>query len=99
MTYLSGYLQRDISIGNVLMTEQSVKREKFKVPEGFLIHLLSKNDPFVAKIQVLCNQVEQLVTKLGISDECIGFITDGDLAISWNDYLLEDQGTKFVSDS
>jgi len=101
MTYLSGYLQRDVSIGNVLMTEQPVKRKAFKVPEGFLAHLSSLEDEsLVAKIQALCDRVEQLVAELGISDECIGFITDGDLAISWEDcFSKENQETQSVSHS
>jgi len=101
MTYLSGYLQRDVSIGNVLMTEQPVKRKAFKVPEEFLAHLSSLEDEsMVAKIRALCDRVEQLVAELGISDECIGFITDGDLAMSWNDYFSEEhQEAKSVSHS
>ena len=83
---MSGHLQRDISIGNVLMVEKPVKRKVFKIPEEFLVHLSSLEDKsLVAKILELCKQVEELVAKLGISDQCIGFITDGDLAISWKD--------------
>jgi len=101
MTYLSGYLHRDVSIGNVLMTEQPVKRKAFKVPEEFLAHLSSlKNESLVAKIRTLCDRVDQLVAELGICDECIGFITDGDLAISWEDcFSKENQETKSVSHS
>jgi len=101
MTYLSGYLQRDVSIGNVLVTEQPVKREAFNVPEEFPAHLSSLEDEWlVAKIRALCNRVEQLVGELGISDECIGFITDGDLTISWEDcFSKENQETQSVSHS
>lgn len=101
MTYLSGYLQRDVSIGNVLMTERPVKGKAFKVPEEFLAHLPSlKDEPLVSKIRALCERVERLVAELGISDECVGFITDGDLAISWEDcFSEENRETKSVSHS
>ena len=83
------------------MTEQPVKRKVFKVPEEFLAHLSSLEDELlVAKIRALCNGVEQLVAELGISDECIGFITDGDLAISWEDcFSKENQATQSASHS
>ena len=71
MTYLSGYLQRDVSIRNVLMAERPVRRKAFKVPEGFLAHLSSLEDELlVAKIRALCNRVEQLVAELGIWKDC-----------------------------
>ena len=99
--YLSGYLQRDVSIGNVLMTEQPAKRKAFEIPKEFLAHLSSLGDgPLVTKILGLCKRVEELVAELGISDECIGFMTDGDLAISWKDCFSEEhRNTKSVGRS
>ena len=96
---MSGYLQSDVSIGNVLMTEQPAKRKAFEVPEEFLAHLSSLGDgSLAARILVLCKRVEQLVAELGISDECIGFVADGDLAISWKDCFSEEhRSTKSVS--
>ena len=81
------------------MVEKPVKREAFKIPKEFLAHLSSLGDGLlVAKIQALCGRVEELVAELGISDECIGFIIDGDLATSWKDcFSEENQGTKSVS--
>jgi len=101
-TYLSGYLQRNICIGNVLMTERPTRRKEFEIPEEFLAHLHSlKDGTSVTKIQALCERVKLLVTELDISDECIGFIIDGDLAIYWKDYFSGERsrGTKSVSHS
>jgi len=83
------------------MTEQPVKREAFNILEEFLAHPSSLEDELlVVKIRALYNRVEQLVAELGISDERIGFVTDGDLAISWEDYFSEEnQETESVSHS
>jgi len=82
-----------------------VKRRVFEVPEEFLKHLSSlkgedkdKDKKMAGETEALCERVEQLVTKLGISDECTGFITDGDLAIPWREKISrEHRGTKSVS--
>jgi len=98
-TYLSGYIHRDPSIGNVLTTANPVKRKVFEVPEKFLDHLsLLKDKGMEGEIRVLCERVKQLVVELGISDECTGFIIDGDLAIPWKEsFSGEIQGAKWVS--
>jgi len=83
------------------MTDEAVKRKKFEIPKAFENHLsLLQGQTMVDVIRGLCRKVEELVDKLGISDECIAFITDGDLAISWRDYWTEErQVTKSVSES
>ena len=98
-TYLSGYLHRDVTIMNVFMTKEPVKRKAFEIPEGFLDHLFSLGDELVvAEILWLYGQVEQLAAGLGISDECIGFIIDGDMAIPWDDcFSKANPETKLVS--
>ena len=89
-TYLSGYLHRDVSIESVFMTKEPVKRKTFEMPEGFMDHLFSLGDGLAtAEILGLYGQVEQLVARLGISNECTGFIADGDTVVSWDDYLSE----------
>ena len=76
-----------------------MKRKKFEIPEEFQDHLESLQDKEAAKaIKELCKQVEDLACKLGISDQCTAFITDGDLAISWREYWTKERGvTKLVS--
>jgi hypothetical protein len=83
------------------MTEQPVKGKVFRMPKEFLVHLSLLGDgPLVAEILVLCKRVEELVTELGISDECIGFVADGDLAIPWKDCFPEEyRSNKSVSHS
>jgi len=80
------------------MTEKPIKGKAFEVPEQFLNHLSSIKDKRLAdEIQTLCGRVKQLVVELGISDECTGFITDGDLAIPWkNCFSREHRGTMSV---
>ena len=40
MTYLSGRLHRDISLGTVLMVDGPVRRKEFEIPREFRDHLL-----------------------------------------------------------
>ena len=90
--YLSGHLHRDVSLGNTLMTNEPVKRKKFEIPEQFDDHIGSlQNQEEVEAIRKLCRRVEELVAQLGISDQCTGFITDGDLAISWKHCWTEER--------
>lgn len=81
------------------MTSKPVKRKAFEVPAEFWDNLrLMEDQELTGQIRVLCGQVEALVKKLGISNECTGFITNGDLAIPWNECFSEEpQGTKSVS--
>ena len=78
------------------MTAKPMKRKVFKVPEKFSEQLNGKElaDETIA----LCKRVEQLAAELGISDECTGFITDGDLSIPWKEsFYGEHCGAKWVS--
>ena len=74
------------------MTDEPVKMEKFEIPKKFHDHLSSLQDQkTVEVVKGLCRQVEENVVRLGISDQCTAFITDGDLAISWEDYWTEER--------
>src|ERR1700753_73999 len=94
-------MHQDISIGNVLMVTKPVKQREFEVPEQFLEHLSVMEDKeAVSEIRTLCERVKELVVELGISDECTGFVTDGDLAIPWKDcFSEENKKVKWVSRS
>jgi len=83
------------------MTDEPVKRKKFEIPKAFEDHLTLLQDQMTVEvIRGLCRKVKELVDMLGISDECIAFVTDGDLAISWRDYWTEERrATKSVSES
>ena len=72
--------------------DRPVKRKKFEIPHEFRNHLSSLEDKEAADgIRELCKQVEELVEKLGISDQCFAFVTDGDLAITWGNYWTVDR--------
>ena len=66
------------------MVDEPVKMKKFEIPQEFRNHV----DSLANKVEIeqLCERVGELVGKLGISDLCSAFVTDGDLAISWKDY-------------
>lgn len=84
--YLSGHLHRDVSLGNVLMTDKPAERKKFEIPKEFQDHVASLGQNAADMIGGLCRRVEELVVKLRISNQCTGFVTDGNLAISWDNY-------------
>ena len=76
------------------MTDKPVQREKFKIPQNFHRHLsllAETNKKEVTKVKRLCRDIEKVVAKLGISDQCTAFITDGNLAISWDNYWTEER--------
>ena len=81
------------------MMETPVKGRAFEIPQRFLKGLSSVKDAgLVSEIRVLCERVERLVAELGVSDQCIGFITDGDLALPWMDcFSEENQGAEWAS--
>jgi len=82
------------------MTKKPTMRKAFEIPEEFLAHLSSLgNEPLVTEIKALCERIKRLVVELGISDECVGFVTDGDQAIYWGDYFSGERkrATKSVS--
>jgi len=82
-------MQGDISINNVLMTENPVKGNAFTVPRKFLDDLpLLEDASFGSDVLGLCTKVEQLVAELVISNEYIGFVTYGDPARPWRDCIV-----------
>ena len=65
------------------MTDKPVGRKRFEIPKGFRDHVKSLDKEAADTIDDLCEKVVALVEKLGISDQCTGFVTDGDLATPW----------------
>jgi hypothetical protein len=96
--YLSGYLHRDLSLGNVLLA--SSEKEKFQIPDEFREHLSSLEDKgAVEEIWNHCRSIEELVGKLDIPHKSCAVIGDGDLAVPWKDYLIAGRrASKSVSD-
>ena len=82
------------------MTDEPVKR-RFEISEEFHDHLSSLQDQkAVEVVKGLCRQVEEIVVKLGISDQCTAFVMDSNHATSWRDGWAEESfGTKSVSRS
>ncbi|KAF5357438.1 hypothetical protein D9757_013324 [Collybiopsis confluens] len=67
------FQHRDISIGNVLMVDEPIKTERFQIP-----------NPNKTQKMIL-----DLCKKLNISDDCVGFVIDGDMAVNWATYFKE----------
>ena len=73
------------------MTDEPAERKKFEIPQKFQDHVGSLGQEAADAIGEHCRRVEELVVKLEISDQCTGFVTDGDLAISWGHYWTEER--------
>ena len=89
--YLSGYLHRDICLGNILMEPVEFKagaeRKGFEISQEFLDDISSWDDTgAAAEIRQLCEKVQEIVTRLGISTKPSTVITDGNLSVSWRKY-------------
>ena len=73
------------------MVDEPVERKTFEIPKEFQDHLEPLQDKkAVGVIKDLCKRVVELVDRLGISEQCTAFITDGDLAVPWRDYWTKD---------
>ena len=85
--YLSGYLHRDLSLGNVLML--SVGKEKgFEIPEEFITHLTTlENKEAVEEIKEQCKGIQEIVAQMKIPNKPCAVIGDGDLAVCWEKYF------------
>jgi len=68
------------------MTDEPAERKEFEIPKKFQDHVDLLGQDVADTIGGFCRRVEGLVVKLGISNQCTGFVTDGDLAISWDNY-------------
>jgi len=80
------------------MTDEPAERKEFEIPKKFKDHVESLDQEAVDTIGRLCGRVEKLVEELGITDQCTGFVTDGNLAISWEHYWAgERRAAKSVS--
>ncbi|KAJ3778288.1 hypothetical protein FB446DRAFT_768539 [Lentinula raphanica] len=82
------YQHCDLSIDNVLMVDEPITTQPFRIENP---------NPIQQEILNLCKT-------LAINDRCYGFVIDGDMAVHWDTYFEdEDVGTKtgtseFMSD-
>ncbi|KAF5379960.1 hypothetical protein D9757_010237 [Collybiopsis confluens] len=67
------FQHRDISIGNVLMVDEPIKTKPFQI----------------ARPNETQKEILDLCKKLNISDNCVGFVIDGDMAVDWTSYFDE----------
>ncbi|KAF5374056.1 hypothetical protein D9757_010723 [Collybiopsis confluens] len=89
-----GYQHRDISIGNVLMVDEPIESAHF--------HIDTPDDASDRDVRV---NILSLCKDLNISNQCTGFVIDGDMAVNWETYFKESHtgdksGTyQFMSDA
>ena len=99
--YLSGYLHRDVSLGNLFLLSEG-KEEGFEIPTGFWEHLSSleekesvkeieKQRAEIEEIKKQCAEIKEMVVKMKIPNKACAVIGDGDLAINWESYFDTDR--------
>ena len=73
-----GFLHRDVSIGNTLMLDPPVTANPFEVRtiEQLMTQLSLQYEDELAKY---AEMLEGAIKKVGHSDECHGFVIDGDM--------------------
>ena len=88
-----GYQHRDLSIGNIVMMDKAVKTEPFEIIEK------QEEDATVEGITKMLEKLEiqpsaawepslkATLRRLSITDQCRGFVIDGDMAIKMADYF------------
>ena len=101
-----GYLHRDISIGNLVMMEDAVTTEAFRI---------FKKEGLNATVENITRTFQELkidssntnaawekklsdtLQDLNITNKCHGFVIDGDMAIKMDDYFnRENSGSRLV---
>ena len=92
-----GFLHRDVSIGNTLMLDPPVVVKPFETRtiEELMTRLsLQYEDELATHADLLGD----MIMKMGMVDECRGFVIDGDMAAPLKDYFTSrDHGERSVS--
>ncbi|KAJ6512169.1 hypothetical protein C8R47DRAFT_684167 [Mycena vitilis] len=101
--YQSGHMQRDVSIGNVLLTVGGARsKEPFAISEDVLKQQrphssldealggmeIEDAEPEAARI---ASEIMALAGELDIKDQFTAFVTDGDMAANWTTYFEEER--------
>ena len=81
-----GFLHRDISIGNVLQLDPSVRMTPFEVQptEEYTTQISPQHKDELARHADL---LEVAIEKVGSLDKCHGFVTDDDMAARLEGYF------------
>ncbi|KAF7330801.1 hypothetical protein MVEN_02419300 [Mycena venus] len=96
--YQSGYIQRDISVGNVLLVMgEAVSVKPFSVDEGLLTPLsVSSLDATPSCMSIensepvqIAKDIMGLVDRLEVATRFTAFATDGDMAADWRTYFSD----------
>ncbi|KAJ7692357.1 hypothetical protein B0H14DRAFT_3175422 [Mycena olivaceomarginata] len=102
--YKSGFMQRDISIGNVLLAVDDARsKDPFSITGDILNPLWppSSLDPALhsrmnfkkseTSASLFASEIMVLVGQLEIKDMFIAFVTDGDMAVNWKTYFNDER--------
>ena len=84
----SGFLHRDVSIGNTLMLDPPVTMKPFEAQViEELTTRLSLEFGGGGELTKYTTRLEDIIRKIGFPDKCHGFIIDGDMAADLEGYF------------
>ncbi|KAJ7229055.1 hypothetical protein GGX14DRAFT_346042 [Mycena pura] len=85
--FQSGFLHRDISIGNLLGLQDLVQMEEFKLDDELvtLMERLNVQEHPQLNFAEQITRIRKLLGELRIGDKCSGFVIDGDHAVRWQE--------------
>jgi hypothetical protein len=102
--YKSGFMQRDISIGNVLLAVGDARsKEPFSITGDILnplwppsssdaaLHSRMEFKKSETSASQIASEIMVLVGQLEIKDTFIAFVTDGDMAANWKTYFNDER--------
>ncbi|KAJ7224247.1 hypothetical protein GGX14DRAFT_649174 [Mycena pura] len=102
--YQSGFTQRDISIGNVLLAVGNARSKRpFSITGDILsplwpplsldaaLHSRMKFKESETSASQIASEIMVLVGQLEIKDTFTAFVTDGDMAVNWKTYFNDER--------
>ena len=107
--YQSGFVQRDISISNVLLAVGNARsKHPFSITGDILkplwpplsldaaLHSRMKFKESETSASRIASEIKVLVGQLEIKDTFIAFVTDGDLAANWKTYFNDERNVNQI---
>ncbi|KAH8085407.1 hypothetical protein BXZ70DRAFT_956972 [Cristinia sonorae] len=95
--YMAGYMQRDVSLGNLYWLPKPTEMPPFILDLARLTQPLGGASLAMAPLLLYAERINQAVKSLGISTQGRGFIADGDHSMKLEGYYSKMQSADMIS--